>query len=156
MVEPPIWKKNMGQIGSFWQVGVKIRNVWKHHLENYWMKRRKIQSPHWLQWICLPRKPRNLWFYSKHFLHSTWKMDTWKKVVLHTQHAFKFQFVHQQGAMEVTKERNQRYPRIGLGKTSKSITPYRWKVRPWQTTHLLVVDMFDCLPLVLLMVQKSS
>ena len=26
------------------------------------------------------KKTRNLWFYSKHFLHSTWKMDTWKRL----------------------------------------------------------------------------
>ena len=26
--------KNISQIGSFPQVGVKIKNIWNHHLEN--------------------------------------------------------------------------------------------------------------------------
>ena len=27
--------KNVSQIGSFPQVGVKIKNIWNHHLENH-------------------------------------------------------------------------------------------------------------------------
>ena len=30
--------KNMSQIGSFFQVGVKIKNIWNHHLENHVVK----------------------------------------------------------------------------------------------------------------------
>ncbi len=35
VVEPPSWKIYASQIGSFPQVGVKIENVWKHHLAMY-------------------------------------------------------------------------------------------------------------------------
>ena len=29
----PVWKKNVSQIGSFPQVGIKLKNVWNHHLD---------------------------------------------------------------------------------------------------------------------------
>ena len=39
--------KNISQIGSFPQVGVKIKNIWKHHLANIWN--------HHLGLLLLPR-----------------------------------------------------------------------------------------------------
>ncbi len=37
----PIWK-NIGQIGSFPQVGVQIENIWNHHLH----KNKKLELTH--------------------------------------------------------------------------------------------------------------
>ena len=34
--------KNIGQIGSFPQVGMKIKNLWNHHLVHFWVS--KVQN----------------------------------------------------------------------------------------------------------------
>ena len=32
----PIWKILYSQIGSFPQIGMKIKNIWNHHLVSFW------------------------------------------------------------------------------------------------------------------------
>ena len=39
--------KNISQIGNLPQIGVKIKNVWNHHLEDVWSKRKDQKTSRW-------------------------------------------------------------------------------------------------------------
>ncbi len=45
-VPQPIWKINISQIGSFPQVGVKIKKKWNHHLAHLWNRKIIDSNPY--------------------------------------------------------------------------------------------------------------